>query len=118
MRMTQATLGTAVSRLSCYVDDPICSLYSTPGANRRNVAMAILLWLSLGYPLSFAKGQLGSSVQWTSVHLTLHSRSVKVEIKPQLLLEIQTLLDEHMSSNVISLRALRKLTGKLSHVAS
>eukprot|EP00971_Amphidinium_carterae_P152908 3031537-Amphidinium_carterae.1 len=56
-----------------------------------------------------------STVQWTSVRLTLQSHGVIVEIKPQLLCEIQALLHILMSSNVVPVRSLRKLTGKLSH---
>eukprot|EP00971_Amphidinium_carterae_P257173 5105698-Amphidinium_carterae.1 len=41
-----------------------------------------------------------------------------VEIKPDLLVDIRTALDEIGSRNFVAVRPLRRLVGKLSHVAS
>eukprot|EP00971_Amphidinium_carterae_P191869 3806873-Amphidinium_carterae.1 len=87
MRMTQSMLDGSGSFLACYVDDPILCLCQTEKLNRRNVALTVLLWRCLGFPLSFKKGQLGKSVLWTSMKLTIVPGALQVEVKPELLQE-------------------------------
>ena len=118
MRATQAMLGSDKARLSCYVDDPILVLSDDKIANQKNIALLIMLWRSVGFPLSFKKRQLGSTVTWTSARLTVSRTSLDVAIKEELVKESITLVESFLQSNVASIKRLRRLAGKLSHISS
>eukprot|EP00971_Amphidinium_carterae_P197343 3917092-Amphidinium_carterae.1 len=117
MRASQAMLGSEAF-LNCYVDDPLVLLGSNSISNRRNIALLILLWRACGPAVAFQKAQLGTTVTWTSAVLTLSRTSLRVAIKEALVQDILTLLGRCLSKNVVGVKLLKSLAGKLSHVTS
>ena len=69
MRVTVALifkeLGTeAMARIQCFVDDPLIAL-GGPKAHRDHCLLrVVLLWLVLGFKLSWGKGARGRRVEW------------------------------------------------------
>eukprot|EP00971_Amphidinium_carterae_P233374 4631927-Amphidinium_carterae.4 len=93
-------------RLACYVDDPVVTLSGSTDFQSRQVTHLVLLWCALGLPFNI-------NSPWHSI-----KGALLVEIKADLLEDIRIALDDIQSKNVVHVRPLRRLLGKLSHVAS
>ena len=91
MRCTQALFSADAVRLQCYVDDPIGILQGSRSDRDRNLAIIVVLWLCLGFPLAFHKAQRGQTVVWIGVSLSLKDKHLEVSLK-------QDLLDELLST--------------------
>jgi hypothetical protein len=86
---------------------------------KRTIVHITLTWLVLGFPLSFKKGAIGRSLEWTGSLLTVDVRLqiVSVEIPELKVDELRTLTLELYRANVIPIKALRSYSGKCSNVA-
>ena len=129
-RLTQGVFEPGRARLACYVDDPIVTLSSSRLVRDRHVALVVYLWMALGFPLSFSKGQLGESVTWTSGQFRSEATNVvdvygrrartviTVRVKASITHETLLMTEGFLRQNVVSLRDLRAYAGKLAHISS
>ena len=93
MRLSQGMLEDAEGRLQCYVDDPISSLAGSRFERDRRIALLIVVWRCLGFPLAFRKGQRGTSVTWIVANLTIVGSSVHATNKDDIVKDV-TLMAE------------------------
>ena len=66
--------GLAEARLQLYVDDPVLSVKGTPDECTLSIDLVIMLWLALGIPLSWKKGELfmnGAAHRWIGIVYSL-----------------------------------------------
>ena len=105
-------------KLQVYVDDPSLAIRGSPPHCQKQAALMILAWSILGVRLAFNKGQWGPSVNWIGANLTVLNRAVEVCILQSRLDDVRSLIDAVQARNVVSLKALRTLTGKLQSIAS
>jgi hypothetical protein len=83
MRLVQAVFwdsGRCPLRLNTYVDDPLAMVRGTLRDRRLCIAILVLLWWVLGFPLAFRKGLLGSTVGWIGLVVAVRAGSVNVTI--------------------------------------
>ena len=64
--------GNCPARINTYVDDPLKMVRGTETRRNRLVACVVLLFTALWFPLCFRKGHRGTSVDWTSLNLSVH----------------------------------------------
>eukprot|EP00971_Amphidinium_carterae_P327952 6459572-Amphidinium_carterae.1 len=118
MRLTQAVLGISRSRIACYVDDPLVTLAGSQEQRRLHASLVIALWSSIGLPLATHKLQFAQEVVWTSARLKFTGTALEVMPKPELVSEVTSLISDCLARNLVPKVKLRRLTGKLMHIAS
>ena len=118
MRLTASTFLADEARLQCYVDDPILAMRGSRWLRDRLVALVVVIWRCLGFPLSFRKGQRGSSVTWIAASLSVKNGSVSCGVKEEIVRDVKALTAEILQSNLVSTKQLRSYTGKVQCVAS
>jgi hypothetical protein len=118
MRLTQSMFHPTEMLLQCFVDDPIACVSGTRECRELNLATLIVSWLALGFPLSFKKGQVGPVVTWIGATLRISSEGVVASIKDSIIQDLTKQVEEALSGNVISRKALQSLAGRANHVAS
>ena len=101
----------------CYVDDPLAGLHGTTAECRRNAALMVLVWEALGFALAYSKCQLGTEVTWVGGTIRTVADGIRSTSKEAILSDIKTDLERFIHSNVISLKDLHSLVGKLGHAA-
>jgi len=77
----------------------------------------VLTWSALGFKLAFPKGQLGTSVTWIGGTLTAEKGGVKAVVKASIIEDIIDDLSRFGRLNVISVKELQSLLGKINHAA-
>lgn len=108
----------ARARFQLYVDDPASALRGNPQQRDRMVAIIIVMWRSLGFPLAFSKAARGPTVKWIGCLLTVTAQEVHVTIAQDKIDELLTTVEKHRGANVISTKDLRSLIGLACHFAS
>jgi hypothetical protein len=81
-------------------------------------AIVILLWSTLGLPLSLEKAVRGRSVTWTSAIFTPIVDGIIVQIKEAIVKDATQMVHDMLTRNVVPMKDLKSLTGKLTHCAS
>jgi len=104
-------------RLMCYVDDPLAALRGSEEDRKLNAAIMALVWSALGFKLAFAKGQLNKTVSWIGGTLTMEPNGVMAALKDSLVSDIIIDLGKFAKLNVISVKELQSILGKLNHAA-
>ena len=74
-------------------------------------------WSAFGFKLAFPKGQLGTSVTWIGGTLTAEKSGVKAVVKASIIEDILDDLSKFSRLNVISVKELQSLLGKINHAA-
>ena len=118
--LTQGVLPERRGRLQIYVDDPIILFLGNQSVRDRNMAIVICLWLVIGLRLAFKKACRGFRVTWVGYTFCVYNgKEPKVTVtgKPELMEEVQTMTENHLKSNVTSVRDLRTFAGKANYVA-
>ena len=121
LRMTQAMFwlrGTKPVRLNTYIDDPLISLRGDKATRDLHIAMIVILWRALGFPLSFDKAKRGVKVPWIGGNCEVTPHEVTLSIDSERVQELLDLTESYMRLNVISLKQLRSYAGKVSSFAS
>eukprot|EP00971_Amphidinium_carterae_P024999 493719-Amphidinium_carterae.1 len=109
--------GTA-ARLQLYVDDPICTLVGDRITRNLHLASFVLALTALGIKLSWHKGARSTStVTWIGASFHLRAGYLEVSAKPELLVDLGSLIAEALSHNTIKVKTLRTLVGKANHLA-
>ena len=117
-RMGQGLSNTTEQRNQTYVDDPCSVILGTPERCERLCARLAMLWLALGWDLSYHKGQIADFVHWIGYGITVDNDYVTATIKEEFMAELTTLIQDTLKRNKISLAELRSLAGKANHVAT
>jgi hypothetical protein len=76
-------------------------------------------WLTLGFPLSFRKGAIGRTLEWTGsiMDVDVRLKLVMVEIPAYKVEELRVITLAFYRAHVIPVKALRSYAGKCSNVA-
>ena len=84
------------------------------------MAVVTLTWLCLGFPVAFNKATQGTTLQWIGVLLTVDhiNQQVIASVPKEKADELKMFIDTALAGNVIALKSLRTLTGKLEALAS
>ena len=117
-RLTMSVIGQQTCRMSTYVDDPLTSCYDTKAERRKKFAVILLLWGALRLPLSLQKAKINSDMTWTSATFKNLPGGVQVGIKEELLQDILQSTYKMMEHNLIRIKDVQSLDGKLVHVSS
>ena len=80
--------------------------------------MLCLIWLVLGFSLSFHKAQHGHQVVWVGYQLTSHGDCVTAAINQSFMDSLRQTTDDILKKNVIGHRKLKSYTGCANHVAN
>ena len=104
-------------RLQIFVDDPWAVTRGSLLERNRNFGVLVLAWRTLGFPLAFSKGKRGKSLIWIGVQVHLQSSAVQAEITAEKLEELEQLIKQALSSNVVAVKAMRTFVGKAQNVA-
>eukprot|EP00971_Amphidinium_carterae_P131806 2610665-Amphidinium_carterae.1 len=103
--------------LNTSVDDPPLLSVGTDAKFEEDIAIFMLALRCIGLRLADHKAALGTKVSWVGAVFTFSTDRIEVAVKPEMLEELATLINEALVHNVIPARTLQKLAGKLSHVA-
>ena len=123
-RLTQSIFGRHEALTEIYTDDPCLCLRGSRAERSKLIAMTCILWLSLGFPLSWAKGCRGPRADWIGAHFSItnsrqyEERGITVRIMDDLFQSAQVMLVDVLGLNVVAKKKLRQLTGKLSNIAN
>eukprot|EP00435_Cladocopium_sp_Y103_P022772 s4904_g5.t1 len=105
-------------KLQVYVDDPLAIIRGTSSEQQRMACIIVIMWSIMGFPIATHKAVLSTSLVWIGVRLQVHSDQVVAEVPASKVQELDKLLQDTMSSNVISKKSLRTLIGKAMAIAS
>ena len=122
-RLCQGLFQLSVLNLMCYVDDPLAAIRGTPEERQLHVATLILVWEALGCAMAYHKGQLtdfsiDNSITWIGGTLTATPDGVHARVKAEIISDICGDLKRILKLNVLPLKELHSLLGKLGHCAS
>eukprot|EP00435_Cladocopium_sp_Y103_P055167 s446_g18.t1 len=105
-------------KLQVYVDDPLAVLKGNAREQQRMACVVITMWSVMGFPIATHKAVLSSSLVWIGVRLQIQPDQVEAEVPASKVKELDMLLTEVMTSNVISKKSLRTVIGKAMAIAS
>mgnify|MGYP003341758329 CR=1 FL=1 len=117
-RLTQSMFHPSELLLQTFVDDPIGVLTGSERQRNYFIAMVVLSWSALGFPLAFKKGQRGREIVWIGATLQLTSTGLEASIKKSILDELRAQVADILKSNVVSRKVLRSFAGRCNHVAT
>ena len=120
-RCSQSLFVTPSAQKAClqtYVDDPILGLQGTSAERRRMAVKLITFFLIMGIGLAFHKAQLPSKVVWVGVELEATPWEIIASIPQEKLTDHDTIIQEMLNANIVSIKALRSLAGKGTNVAT
>ena len=63
------------------VADPLAALLGTERIRKRNAALMVLVWESLGFKLTLAKGQLAQEITWIDGTIRSEPNGVRAGVK-------------------------------------
>ena len=110
--------GLPEAMLQIYVDDPLAIMRGTEARVRRLCCLIALGWQLMGFPLAFHKAAVGASLTWIGVKINTRADGVSVEVPQEKVDELRVLLQEVLKSNVVSIKNLRTLIGKVMAIAT
>ena len=99
------------------MDDPALTVACAADQRDLICCSVILPWRSLGLFLSVKKGQRGRRITWVGFEFCLNEGSVVARIPAETVKELIGLVATAMRGNVVSVKSLRSLAGKLSNAA-
>ena len=73
----------------------------------------ITFFLIMGIGLAFDKAQLSSQVVWVGVELEAKPWEIIASIPQEKLTDLDTIIQEMLNSDIVSITALRSLAGKV-----
>jgi hypothetical protein len=115
-----ATSGDAIPEgmIQVYVDDPLAILKGSKTRQKRLACLIASAWMILGIPMAFHKAVMSKSVTWIGVTIEANDSEIVVEVTAAKVAELQMLVRESLTSNVIPVKKLRTLIGKCMSIAS
>ena len=104
--------------MQVYVDDPLVGIVAEAQRVKRLACVISAAWMIMGFPLAFHKATLARKLVWIGIQLEVQQDSVIAEVPKEKVAELNQLLRDLLRDNVVSLKVLRTITGKLTSVAS
>ena len=117
MRLTQSLFDPDTVRMMCYVDDPLAALLGDEDERCLHAAIMVLVWSALGFKLAYAKGQLDQVVTWIGGTITAEPDGIRAVVKESIIKDILIDLNDMSKLQVIPVKSLQSLLGKLNHAA-
>ena len=77
--------------IEVFVDDPCLTVTGSLAQRNKSIAIVILFWRTLGFPLQFKKGQKGPTVKWIGSVLRSTDAELEISIKPEILRELSAM---------------------------
>ena len=117
-RLAQAAVCHRRARLQLYLDDPIIALSGPSELRSRNAALILWCWLALGLRVAWGKTKRGLGVTWIGVHISLSpaEKATTLALPETTREDLLALLRGFGARGMLSLQALRAVTGKLAWV--
>ena len=106
------------ARLQVYVDDPILGLRGSPRQRKRIAVKFVSTFLILGFQMAFAKAQLNHTVVWIGVEIQVKPWEILISLPLSKLQELEQIILEMLSHNIVTVKLLRSFAGKCSNVAT
>ena len=116
-RLTQYMFLQTELAIEVFVDDPCLAVTGCLAQRNKNIAIVLLFWRTLGFPLLFKKGQKGPIVKWIGFTLRSTNTELEISIKPEILSELCSQIASAVKCNVISKKDLQRLAGRANFVA-
>lgn len=115
-----ATGGDAMPEgmIQVYLDDPLAILKGSKTRQKRLACLIASACMILGIPMAFHKAVMPKSVTWIGVTIEANDSEIVVEVTAAKVAELQMLVRESLTSNVIPVKKLRTLIGKCMSIAS
>ena len=105
-------------RLQTYVDDPAFSVRGTRSRRDRAFSMVVLLWLSFGFDLAFAKAARGRTVSWIGVQISVGATWFRATIRADRVQELLTMTEGFLKGgNVVPIKELRTYVANAANFA-
>ena len=104
--------------MQAYTDDPWMVIRGSKKRCQRLAPLLILIWLILGWALSYHKAQLGKSVGWIGYKLEVGEGHAAAIIKEERTKQLHDLTVELLAKPKLTLDSLRSYAGKAYHVAA
>jgi hypothetical protein len=117
VRLTMGMFEKRDCRAQAYVDDPALVFRGDQAQRRRAKALVTVSWRALNLDLVFRKGQEGQTVTWIGSKLLMTRSGVPATLQAETIAELKKMIGEMLGSNVVAVKALRSLAGKLSNAA-
>ncbi|KAF4660037.1 hypothetical protein FOL47_007316 [Perkinsus chesapeaki] len=114
-----ASVDGPIGHIEMFVDDPaVVTRGPTAQIAKVRLCLPILLWLAMGFILSFSKRQVGYPFRWIGFTINLTNEAVLLSLPIQKLEDLCERVAPLLFVDArISLKSLRKLCGKLSFAA-
>ena len=113
--------GVAEVRCQLYVDDPVVTVRGTPEACRTSLDLVIMLWLSMGIPLAWKKGQLYGKDEphrWIGIMYSVTDEGAVMRLPEEFIEDLRSLLKPACSpKGMMTINELEVLVGKAARVA-
>ena len=123
MRLAFGLLPAGSASASTYVDDPIAPFIGSDSENELSIAVVVGGLLALGFDLAFDKAQdsleLGRLV-WTTATIRVDNEAgaIEVEVKPEILHEVQEAVQLMMATTTVLIADLRTLAGRATCIST
>ena len=122
-RLWQAMMEPYEAQLQVYIDDILMMARGTEGEINSHIAMGLYTLRAFGVNFSLQKGERGSMLKWIGVKILLNwganatQGELVYSIPKQAVDEVLINLVDWGAKGMISLKSLRRTTGKLSWMA-
>ena len=103
--------------MQTYVDDPGTTIGGVQRDRRRIITLMVLALRAINVRLAFRKGQLGADVAWVAFGYRIRQAGVQVYVLPETFEDLCKLISQVAASNIVGIKTLRTLAGKLSNIA-
>ena len=103
--------------MQTYVDDPGTTIGGVQRDRRRIITLMVLALRAINVRLAFRKGQLGVDVAWIGFGYRIRQAGVQVYVLPETFEDLCKLIAQVAASNIVGIKTLRTLAGKLSNIA-
>ena len=117
-RLTMSVLGPDTCRMNTYVDDPLISCFGVKEHRNKSFTLTLLVWGALRLPLSLQKAKINAEITWITGLFKRYPGGITVSIKEELLTDIGQMVTDMLKVNLVKMKTLMSLDGKLVHVAS
>ena len=114
--VTAAVTAKRGAYVECVVDDPLIALGGYEAQGTRVLAVIVVLWLALGYSLSWKKGVRGRKVTWIGAQLSDWKSNgaapgVTVTISPEKIHKVKEDCQRLLRADPLYAHDLRTFTG-------
>ena len=116
-RSLSSIFGAHSLRTEVYVDDPVFAARGTDAVISKNVSMALLWLLSLGFPISWAKTEGGNSIRWIGADIRVHPEGCDIVIPADKATQVLEDVMAMLQQKAVPVRKMQQLAGKLNFFA-